>query len=161
MCIRDRALHRIAYLLYHDRKNLKSSNILILSPNSIFSDYISHILPELGEENIKEMSFDLFAYRQLKNTVSDCEDRYDQIERSLNFPDMPSLYKEKQSREFLNQMEGYLTSLEDELMDFHDVEYKSFTKKEEEIIDLFYFKFQDIPLLSRICLLYTSPSPRD
>ena len=141
------ALHRIAYLLYHDRKNLKSSNILILSPNSIFSDYISHILPELGEENIKEMSFDLFAYRQLKDTVSDCEDRYDQIERSLNFPDMPSLYKEKQSREFLNQMEGYLTSLEDELMDFHDVEYKSFTKKEEEIIDLFYIKFQDITLL--------------
>ena len=144
------ALHRIAYLLYHDRKNLKSSNILILSPNSIFSDYISHILPELGEENIKEMSFDLFAYRQLKDTVSDCEDRYDQIERSLNFPDMPSLYKEKQSRGFLNQMEGYLTSLEDELMDFQDVEYKSFTKKEEEIIDLFYFKFQDIPLLSRM-----------
>ena len=144
------ALHRIAYLLYHDRQNLKSSNILILSPNSIFSDYISHILPELGEENIKEMSFDLFAYRQLKDTVSDCEDRYDQIERSLNFPDMPSLYKEKQSREFLNQMEGYLTSLEDELMNFHDVEYKSFTKKEEEIIDLFYFKFQDIPLLSRM-----------
>ena len=35
-------------------------------------------------------------------------------------------------------------------MDFHDVEYKSFTKKEEEIIDLFYFKFRDIPLLSRM-----------
>ncbi len=144
------ALHRIAYLLYHDRKNLKSSNILILSPNSIFADYISHILPELGEENIKEMSFDLFAYRQLKDTVSDCEDRYDQIERSLNFPKVPTYYKQKQSREFLNQMEGYLTSLEDELMNFHDVEYKNFTKKEEEIIELFYFKFQDIPLLSRM-----------
>ena len=144
------ALHRIAYLLYHDRKNLKSSNILILSPNSIFADYISHILPELGEENIKEMSFDLFAYRQLKNTVSDCEVRYDQIERSLNFPKVPTYYKQKQSREFLNQMEGYLTSLEDELMNFHDVEYKNFTKKEEEIIELFYFKFQDIPLLSRM-----------
>ncbi|MDD5803986.1 HelD family protein [Blautia sp. HCP3S3_H10_1] len=144
------ALHRIAYLLYHDRQNLKSSNILILSPNSIFSDYISHILPELGEENIKEMSFDLFAYRQLKDVVSDCEDRYDQIERSLNFPEMPSLYKEKQSKEFLNQMEGYLTSLEDELMNFHDVEYKNFTRKEEDIIELFYFKFQDIPLLSRM-----------
>ena len=144
------ALHRIAYLLYHDRKNLKSSNILILSPNSIFADYISHILPELGEENIKEMSFDLFAYRQLKDTVSDCEDRYDQIERSLNFPKAPTYYKQKQSREFLNQMEGYLTSLEDELMNFHDVEYKNFTKKEEEIIELFYFKFQDIPLLSRM-----------
>ena len=64
------ALHRIAYLLYHDRQNLKSSNILILSPNGVFSDYISHILPELGEENIKEMSFDLFAYKQLRDTVS-------------------------------------------------------------------------------------------
>ena len=144
------ALHRIAYLLYHDRQNLKSSNILILSPNSIFSDYISHILPELGEENIKEMSFDLFSYRQLKDVASDCEDRYDQIERSLNYPDMPSLYREKQSGEFLNQMEGYLTTLEDELMNFHDVEHKSFTLKEEEIIELFYFKFQDIPLLSRM-----------
>ena len=52
------ALHRIAYLLYHDRENLKSSNVLILSPNGVFADYISHILPELGEENIREMSFD-------------------------------------------------------------------------------------------------------
>ena len=67
------ALHRIAYLLYHDRKNLKASDILILSPNSVFADYISHILPELGEENIQEMSFDLFAYRELKGIVSDCE----------------------------------------------------------------------------------------
>ena len=41
------ALHRIAYLLYHERDTLKSSNILILSPNSVFADYISHILPEL------------------------------------------------------------------------------------------------------------------
>ena len=60
------ALHRIAYLLYHDREHLNSSNILILSPGGVFADYISHILPELGEENIQEMSFDLFAYHELK-----------------------------------------------------------------------------------------------
>ena len=89
------ALHRIAYLLYHDRQNLKSSNILILSPNGVFSDYISHILPELGEENIKEMSFDLFAYKQLRDTVSDCEDRYDEIERRIRFPQKASLAEEK------------------------------------------------------------------
>ena len=39
------ALHRIAYLLYHDRENLKAANILILSPTNAFSYYISHILP--------------------------------------------------------------------------------------------------------------------
>ena len=64
------ALHRIAYLLYHDRENLKSSNVLILSPNSVFADYISHILPELGEENIQEMSFDIYAYHELKGAVA-------------------------------------------------------------------------------------------
>ena len=69
------ALHRIAYLLYHDRKNLRSSNILILSPNSVFADYISHILPELGEEDIREMSFDLFAYPDLQDTSAVCEDK--------------------------------------------------------------------------------------
>ena len=79
------ALHRIAYLLYHERENLKSSNILILSPNGVFADYISHILPELGEENIREMSFDLFAYKELKNTAADCEDKYDQLERIMKF----------------------------------------------------------------------------
>lgn len=144
------ALHRIAYLLYHDRQNLKSSNILVLSPNGVFSDYISHILPELGEENIKEMSFDLFAYRQLQDTAADCEDRYDQIERSLNHPKAVTFYQEKQSEGFLNQLERFITELEDELMDFKDIRYKGYTKTEAEIIDLFYFKFMDIPLLARM-----------
>ena len=144
------ALHRIAYLLYHDRKNLKSSSVLVLSPNGVFSDYISHILPELGEENIREMSFDIFAYKRLKNTVSDCEDRYDLIERQISGLCDEELLKEKQSRDFLDRMEGYLAELEDSLMNFRDIEHRGVVKKEQEIIELFYFKFMDIPLLSRM-----------
>ena len=144
------ALHRIAYLLYHDRKNLKSSSVLVLSPNGVFADYISHILPELGEENIREMSFDLFAYKRLKGTVSDCEDRYDLIERQIAGMCDEELLREKQSRDFLNRMEGYLVELEDSLMNFRDVDYRGFEKTEKEIIELFYFKFMDIPLLSRM-----------
>ena len=144
------ALHRIAYLLYHDRKNLKSSSVLVLSPNGVFSDYISHILPELGEENIREMSFDLFAYKRLKNVVSDCEDRYDLIERQIAGLCDEKLLKEKMSRDFLDRMEGYLVELEDSLMNFRDVEHRGVVKKEQEIIELFYFKFMDIPLLSRM-----------
>lgn len=53
------ALHRIAYLLYRDAK-LESKNILIISPNEIFSDYISDVLPELGEKNTK--CFTLTSY---------------------------------------------------------------------------------------------------
>lgn len=146
------ALHRIAYLLYHDRQNLKSSNILILSPNSVFSDYISHILPELGEENIQEMSFDIFAYKELKEFVFDCEDRYHQLERQLHGCSKEDIdrYRYKQSSEFIGQIEGFLAGLEDRLVDFRAIEWRGFHKTEEELIQLFYFKFQDTPILARM-----------
>ena len=146
------ALHRIAYLLYHDRKNLRSSNILILSPNSVFADYISHILPELGEENIREMSFDLFAYRELKDTASDCEDRYDHLERMMKFPDKKAdeRFHWKQSKEFVGEVEGFLAVEEDSLMEFRDIEFRGMKLSEEEVIHLFYDKFYDTPILKRL-----------
>ena len=146
------ALHRIAYLLYHDRKNLKSSNILILSPNSVFADYISHILPELGEENIQEMSFDIFAYKELKGTVVDCEDRFHQIEQRMEQkdPEAERRNKEKQSQYFIGLVEGFLVELEDRLMDIRDIEFKGMRKTEQEIIELFYYKFQHLPILARM-----------
>ena len=153
------ALHRIAYLLYHDREHLKSSNILILSPNGVFADYISHILPELGEENIQEMSFDLFAYRELLCTAADCEDRYHQIERRLAYQTCgkdeeiekaEERYRWKQSADFVRAVEGFLVELEDRLVDFHDVEFRNFRKKADEIMKLFYDRFAGTLLLSRM-----------
>lgn len=146
------ALHRIAYLLYHDRDRLKSSNVLILSPNSVFADYISHILPELGEENIREMSFDLFAYRELKDTAADCEDRYDHLERMMQFPDAKAekRFRWKQSAEFAGEAEGFLALEEDSLMDFCDIDFRGMHLSEQEVIHLFYDKFYDTPILKRM-----------
>ena len=146
------ALHRIAYLLYHDRERLKSSNVLILSPNSVFSDYISHVLPELGEEHIQEMSFDLFAYRELKDVVADCEDRYHHIENRMQHldPESEERYHWKQSGDFVGAVEAFLVLLEDDLMNFKRFEYRGFTKTAEELVQLFYFKFTEHPLLSRM-----------
>lgn len=146
------ALHRIAYLLYHDRENLKAANILILSPNNAFSDYISHILPELGEEHIQEMSFDLFAYKELKEVANDCEDRYDYLEKKMKFQDSEweIRFKEKQSASFIGQMEGFLEMLEEDLVNIRSFTFKGFHKTEEEIIHLFYYKFQTVPLLARM-----------
>lgn len=146
------ALHRIAYLLYHDRKNLQSSNVLVISPNSVFADYISHILPELGEENIREMSFDLFAYRELKSAAADCEDRYDHLERMMKFPDdqEKERFRMKQSADFVGMIEGFLAVSEDRLVDFHEISFRGMKLSEEELIRLFYFKFQETPLLERM-----------
>jgi Superfamily I DNA and RNA helicases len=53
------ALHRIAFLLYEGlNSNLQSKDVIIISPNSVFSSYISSVLPELGEENVRQSIFD-------------------------------------------------------------------------------------------------------
>ncbi|BFH64362.1 HelD family protein [Paenibacillus azoreducens] len=59
------ALHRVAYLLYRFKETLTSGNVLIISPNKVFSDYISNVLPELGEEMIMEASMEELAAQEL------------------------------------------------------------------------------------------------
>ncbi|WP_339321672.1 UvrD-helicase domain-containing protein [Paenibacillus sp. FSL W8-0194] len=59
------ALHRVAYLLYRFKETLTSSNVLIISPNKAFSDFISNVLPELGEEMIMETSMEELAAQEL------------------------------------------------------------------------------------------------
>lgn len=54
------ALHRLAYLLYNDSKST-SENMLIFSPSDTFSQYISNVLPELGEDNVMETTFSDFS----------------------------------------------------------------------------------------------------
>lgn len=49
------AMHRLAYLLFVDKNHLTSKNILIISPNTLFSKYISDILPELVKKMLKHI----------------------------------------------------------------------------------------------------------
>lgn len=53
------ALHRAAYLMYQGlQTKLSANNIMIISPNSIFEQYISNVLPELGEDNVVSVIFE-------------------------------------------------------------------------------------------------------
>lgn len=73
------ALHRAAYLLYRHRKTLKSEDVLIISPNNIFSSYISEVLPELGEDNIAQTTFAQIASVELKKPLQTREEMLDEI----------------------------------------------------------------------------------
>ena len=148
------ALHRVAYLLYHHRKQLSAKQILILSPNPVFSEYISHILPELGEENILEMTLDMYAYRELKR-YRDTEERYEYLEKLLNLPEEDAkTYQEKvtekQSKEYAAKLNEFVLFAEDSLVDLRNLKYKKIDKTEHELRTLFYEKFPDIPLLERM-----------
>ena len=63
------ALHRIAYLLYRFQDRLRSREVTILSPNKVFGDYISNVIPELGEEPISGTSLSDIAHHQLEKVI--------------------------------------------------------------------------------------------
>lgn len=57
-------LQRIAYLLYHAKSDLTSDQILLFSPNNLFSNYISEVLPSLGEKNMRQVTLHDFLSRR-------------------------------------------------------------------------------------------------
>ena len=59
------ALQRIAYLLYKYRERLKADQIILFSPNSMFNNYVSNVLPELGEENMQQVTFQEYLDHRL------------------------------------------------------------------------------------------------
>lgn len=79
------ALHRIAFLLYRFRETIKAKDILILSPNKVFSDYISNVLPELGEEHIPETGMEELA-NELLEKKHPFQTFYQQVASLLEHP---------------------------------------------------------------------------
>jgi DNA helicase-2/ATP-dependent DNA helicase PcrA len=77
------ALHRIAFLLYRDRQSITARNVLIFSPNRLFSDYISNVLPELGEENVLQMTFQDYVAQSIGQLSIRFEDRTSHLESIL------------------------------------------------------------------------------
>ena len=104
------ALHRIAFLLYKI-ENLSANNVLIFSPNNIFTEYISNVLPELGEDNTLQTTFHDFlsSYITEYKTV---ESFIDFIGRFYKYEESnPELVKYKQSDEIIKDFTNYLDDL--------------------------------------------------
>jgi len=107
------ALHRIAFLLYRYRDTISAKDVLIISPNKVFADYISNVLPELGEEHIpelgmEELAADLLAYQYPFQTF------FEQVSALLERPD-PAFVERirvKASGDFLSQLNKYLLHVE-------------------------------------------------
>ena len=99
------ALHRVAYLLYRYKNQIAADNVVIISPNKVFADYISNVLPELGEEPILETSFEEIAQTELSGLVK-FKRFTDQMER------LPADWLErssfKSSPAFIALLEEYL-----------------------------------------------------
>lgn len=123
------ALHRVAYLKYQGLSNrLNSSDIIILSPNTLFEQYISNVLPELGEEEVKSIVFDDLVSSSLTGKTR-FQSRYDQTEMLIScaVPAERELQKQsmafKLSRAFGKILNRYANSLPTSHIAFTDIEY--------------------------------------
>ncbi len=147
------ALHRIAYLLYKSREELRSSNILILSPNPVFSDYISSVLPELGEENITEMGLEELVAQELIEGIQ-VEGRCEQLEFLLKKGVQATQRKRnidfKESVDFLILLKKFIEGLPEKNFRPENLSWDGFSCEKEELQMLYYEKYKSNPLFKRL-----------
>jgi DNA helicase-2/ATP-dependent DNA helicase PcrA len=152
------ALHRAAYLLYRDRERITSKNILILSPNRIFGEYISDVLPELGEENVRQSTFGEYFQPKESEVPVHFEDFTDQMEYLLAGPKKRDFtiritgIHYKFSAEFMRVIDNYLAYLRDGMIrDYPALDFRGqifFTKDDWQT--LFYKNLAYLPLTERL-----------
>jgi DNA helicase II / ATP-dependent DNA helicase PcrA len=117
------ALHRIAFLLYRFRDSIKSKDVLIISPNKVFADYISNVLPELGEENIPEILMEELASEVLENKFT-FQTFFQQVSHLLEKRDegFVERIRFKASYEFLGKLNKYIIYIENNF--FEPMEFR-------------------------------------
>ncbi len=113
-------LQRIAFLLYHSRDTLNSDQIVLLSPNLLFSHYISDVLPSLGEKNMRQVTMHEFFSRRLEGlTVESLFQRY---ERQHLFSDAhKELTSYKESAGFMQKVYDYAQGIIPSKLCFTDI----------------------------------------
>ena len=144
------ALHRIAFLLYRI-PNLTSSNVVVFTPNKVFSEYISNVLPELGEDNTYDMTFyDLLC--QNINEYKDIENFTDFISRYYKGNvDNYDIIKYKQSDEIIKDIDNYINNLLSTIKFNDKLEYDDFIEIDtEELNNMLNYKYNRFPLFERI-----------
>ena len=143
------ALHRIAFLLYKI-ENLSSKNVLIFSPNNIFSEYISNVLPELGEDNPSETTY--------ANFLESCIKEYKTIETFTEFiaryykyqENNYDLVKYKQSDEIIKDIEDYVLYLIKNIKFTKNIEIDIFNEVTKEQLKELFERYDRFPLFTRI-----------
>ena len=143
------ALHRIAFLLYRI-KNLSSNNILIFSPNNIFTDYIKEVLPSLGEKNTLQTTFDEYMSYQIED--------YKEVETYTNFlrryysnEEMNTdLIEYKQSDEIIGNIDAFITNYVSKAEFTTNITEGLINKVSKEELNELLKRYDKFPLFERI-----------
>lgn len=143
------ALHRVAYLLYNYRKELQDK-VLILGPNHIFMEYISQVLPSLGEVGVKQQTFLDFAEKQLEEPleIMSFEEYLENIVSGNDEFIKEAAYKN--SFDIIGDLDKLIKEMDSTHFKIEPVKFSGeVIVTEEEILELFAKHYAYMPLFRR------------
>ena len=144
------ALHRIAYLLYTFRDSISSKDILIVSPNKVFSDYISNVLPELGEETVPETSMEQILSGVLEHKYK-YQTYFGLVNELLEKPSSSLINRiaYKASFGFISELDKFILHIENTYFKAADVKLTKYITIPAPFIEEQYLRFNRYPIRRR------------
>lgn len=144
------ALHRIAYLLYTFRDSISSKDILIISPNKVFSDYISNVLPELGEGTVPETSMEQILSGVLEHKYK-YQTYFGLVNELLEKPSSSLIDRiaYKASFGFISELDKFILHIENTYFKAADVKLTKYITIPAPFIEEQYLRFNRYPIRRR------------
>lgn len=146
------AMHRVSYLLYKYRNQLKSEDILILSPSALFADYIDDVLPSLGEDKPFTTTFANMAKRLLGIEFESREEMLERVISKQTQKDFENIAI-KSSFEFLTELKNFLNRDICNLFIPKTFAFGDVVLSKDEIQDIYFNRLQKLPIYKRIDVL--------
>ena len=113
-------LQRIAFLLYHSRASLEADQMVLFSPNRLFSHYISEVLPSLGERNMRQVTLAEFLSARFQGlTVESLFERYESDRQREQLT--PAIRDFQESADFMRQVDQYCHQLPADQLRFTNI----------------------------------------
>ena len=117
-------LQIIAFLLFHAREALNSDQIVLFSPNRLFSSYIADVLPSLGERNMRQVTLaEFFSARLQGLTVQTLFDRYEQEQQVIGSASR-RIREVLESADIVTFIQRYVAQLSTKDLHFVDIYYE-------------------------------------
>lgn len=133
-------LQRVAYLLYRYRGNLNPGQLILFSPNQLFNDYINQVLPELGEQNMVQMTYYQFMSCRVPHLqVETLQERFEEV---LD-PKQQNVTTFKSSLAFYDLVNRYAKTLNQSHIQFKNIMFKGQVFISKEKIKEIYYSFND------------------
>lgn len=146
-------LQRVAYILYHNRQWLDEKAVLIFSPNRLFSDYISMVLPSLGESEVPTRTFSDFLQQLLPQLTIQKETK---LEEDFLTDQHDQINQYKQGMEVVYQIKPYLKKITATGPIFRSLKADQQVYLSKEQMRQWYLETNaELPLYQRIQLLQT------